>query len=168
MTYMTDAPQADHPVARSGGAGMGGNDATGALMGGQYRLRRLGARPLAFAGIELGMAMSYTSALPYWFEINLYRASDGTFPVSIKQFYQSSEEKDLARAWVAPTLDEALEIVENFDPAHDVPVSLSLLGSDMSAAEMEAAAFDLQAQVEHARTHYKTLVGEFFHGMDGA
>ncbi|MEM1431044.1 MAG: hypothetical protein AAGG09_16425 [Pseudomonadota bacterium] len=163
MTYMTDAPHAEQTVAMPAA----GPDA-GGMPGMNMRLRRLGARPLAFQGVELGMAMSFTAELPYWFEINLYRVSDGTFAVAIKQFFQSSEETDLARAWPAATLAEAFDIIEGFDPAHDVPVRLSLLDSHLSAAEMEAAAMDLQAQVAHARTHYRSLVGEFFHGIEGA
>ncbi len=166
MTYMTEAPMAEHPVQMSGSAPS--QDAPAGLSSGQYRLRSLGARPVVFAGTEIAMAMSFTPGLPYWFEINLYRASDGRFPLSIKQFFQSEEEKDLARAWIAPTLDEALEIIEGFDPAHDVPVAVSLASGDMTAAEMEATAMDLQAQVENARRHYASLVGEFLHGLDGS
>jgi hypothetical protein len=163
MTYMTDAPLADQSVAMPAP----GREA-GAMPGTRFRLRRLGARPLSFTGIELGMAMSFTPELPYWFEINLYRVTDGSFAVAIKQFFQSSEETDLARAWPARSLDEALDIIEGFDPAHDVPVRMSLLDGDLSAAEMEAAAMDLQAKVAHARTHYRSLVGQFFHALDAA
>ncbi len=162
MTFMTDAPKAEQSVPMAGSSSPVQDFGTT----GTFRLRRLGARPLVVSGTELGMAMSFTPELPYWFEVNLYRVSDGSFAVAVKQFFQSSEENDLARAWTAQSLDEACSILEGFDPAHDVPVRVSLLDGEMSAAEMEAAAFDLRAQVEAARTHYRSLIGEFFYGMD--
>jgi hypothetical protein len=167
MTYMTDAPTAEHPVPMSSHPVPTGA-AAGTLSSGHYRLPSPGGRPVAFAGSELAMAMSFKPELPYWYEINLYRANDGSFPVAIKQFFQSSEETDVIRAWVTPTLDAAIQLIEEYDPAHDVPVPMSLFSTDMTAAELEAAAMDLQAQVAHARTHYRTLVGEFLHDLDGA
>jgi hypothetical protein len=166
MTYMTDAPTAEHPVPMSGQGH--GYDAPAGLSSGQYRLRRFGGRPIVFQGTELAMAMSFTPGLPYWFEINLFRANDGSCPVCVKKFFSSSEEKDFARAWVAPSIEAALDSIEAFDPAEDVPVRVSLSAGSMTPAEMEAAAMDLQAQVANVRTHYASLVGEFLHQLDAA
>jgi len=158
MTYMTEAPRPEHPVAHG--------DPTGAFAQTPRRLRNVGGRPVVFHGEELAMAMSYTPELPYWFEINLYRASDGSFPIAIKQFFQSEDQKDIARAWIVPSLDAAMAVVEQYDPAHDVPVPGGLMGAALSAAEMEAMALDLKAQVDHARVHYASLAGEFLHALD--
>ncbi|MEM9249180.1 MAG: hypothetical protein AAGB05_10845 [Pseudomonadota bacterium] len=164
MTYMTEAPQVDQSVAAQG-VMAGGHDLSAS---GTYRLRRHGARPIVFSGTELGMAMSFTPDIPYWFEVNLYRATDGTFAVAVKQFFQSADETDLSRAWTAPTLEEACASLEQYDPAQDVPVKEGFFEASMSAAEMQSAAFALRAQVVDVRTHYRSLLGEFFYGMEHA
>ena len=159
MTFMTDTHRVDQPVP-SAEAGLSG------FAPAPKRLRNVGGRAVTFEGEELGMAMSYTPELPYWFEINIYRASDGSFPVAIKQFFVSEDRRDIHRAWVAPTVDGAIDGIEQFDPAHDVPVPGGILQAELSAAEMEAVAMELHAKVADVRTHYRSLVGEFLHAID--
>ena len=138
--------------------------ASPALM--QYRIRRSGGRPLVFRGIELGMAMSFSPALPYWYEINLFRTVEQTYVVAVKQFHQSSETKDSVRAWTSPSLGEALDKLEAYDPAADIEIGVDAADTGLCAAELAAHAMDLRARVLSARAHFSGLLGEFMHELD--
>lgn len=134
----------------------------------EYSLRRVGARPLQFRGAELGMAMSFTPDLPYWYEINLFRTADGGFVTAIKTFFSSVDERDVFRAWRADTLDAAIAQFEAFDPAQDVRPQAKLGGAGLSAAELYGQALELQARIAAARQHYAALLGEFLYELDDA
>jgi len=133
-----------------------------------FRIKRPGARPLAFDGIELAMAMSFTPALPYWYEINLYRTTDQRFVASVKLFYQSTAEQDSVRAWDFDTLDQALDKLAHYDAGQDVRIQMDASDAGTSAAELAACAMDLRAKIMSARRHYESLVGEFFYDLDSA
>jgi hypothetical protein len=162
MTYM-NAPQ-DQIVSFGEGQPHAGDypDAT------RYRIRRMGGRPLEFAGVELGMAMSFSPEIPYWYEINLYRTSDRTFVLAIRLFFQSEAERDLVSASAHETLAEALDALEAYDAAEDVRLTLDMASEHLSAAELAASALDLRARAKAARSHFGGLVGEFLHQMDFA
>lgn len=131
-----------------------------------FRIKRPGARPLVFEGVELAMAMSFTPALPYWYEINLYRTSDQRFVAAVKLFFQSPDEKDQIRAWDFDTLDQALEKLAGFDAGQDVRLDCDPTDESLGAAELAACAMDLRAQVLAARRHYGSLVGEFLYDLE--
>jgi len=126
-----------------------------------HKLPRAGARPLVFHGSELAMAMSFSPALPYWFEINLYRTDSQDFVVAIRKFFQSETETDRANAWSFPDVESALAHIETYDPAIGVEVP-DLDFEAMAPAEMSAAALSLKAEVDGVRHHYAGLVGELF------
>lgn len=131
-----------------------------------YRIKRPGARPIVFDGIELAMAMSYTPALPYWYEINLYRTSDQRFIASIRLFFQSADEQDQTRAWEFDTLDQALEKLAAFDAGQDVRFVIDPADETMSPSQLAAMAMELRARILAAQQHYKSLVGEFFYELE--
>ncbi|MEM9342517.1 MAG: hypothetical protein AAGA87_05685 [Pseudomonadota bacterium] len=135
--------------------------------GTSYTLPQPGKRPLAFAGSEIAMAMSFTPDLPYWYEINLYRSNDEQFIVAIRQFFQSENEKDTVKSWSFPTIEHALSHIEDYDAGHDVPVPHGDFAA-MAPAEMAAHAMHTQAQIEEARAHFAGLVGEMFFEIDAA
>lgn len=130
-----------------------------------YRIVRAGARPLHFHGSELAMAMSYTPALPYWYEVNLYRTTAQRFVVAIRQFFQSEDEQDVCHAWECETLPEALDRLETYDAAQDVRLG-ALPGDGASPADLHAMALDLRAQSIAARRHYGSLIGRFFYDLE--
>jgi len=142
-------------------------DVTFMTAGSSFTLPQAGKRPLSFTGTEIAMAMSFTPALPYWYEINLYRANDGQFVVAIRNFYQSETEEDVVRAWSFPTVDHAFEHLENYDAGRDVPVPTGDF-SGMAPAEMAALAMQTHAKIEDRRSHFAGLVGEIFFEIDAA
>lgn len=131
-----------------------------------FKIKRPGARPLIFEGTELAMAMSFTPGLPYWYEINLYRASDQRFIVAIRQFFSSKEEQDQVRGWEFDGLEQALDHLAHYDAGQDVKVSMDPANSRLSPAELAACAMELRAKVMAARRHYESLIGEFFFDLE--
>jgi len=161
MSYMMESLHQD-PSAMAGGPHYTAAPASAA----SYRIKRPGARPLAFEGSELAMAMSFTPSVPFWYEVNLYRATDGRFVAAVKQFFQSKDEQDSARAWEFDTLDQALEKLAHYDAGQDVKLTLDPSNAHMAAAELAAAAMELRARVMSARRHYESLIGEFFFDLE--
>lgn len=131
-----------------------------------YAIKRSGGRPLRFEGSELAMAMSYTSSIPYWYEINLYRTKDQKFVTAVRLFHQASDKQDTVRAWESASIDEAIDKMTRYDAGYDVPVELDFDGHGMPPSEMAAKAMQLQARISDMRHHYKSLVGEFLHELE--
>ncbi|WP_370400192.1 hypothetical protein [Sulfitobacter sp. JB4-11] len=131
------------------------------------RIKRIGGRPITFDGSELGMAMSYSASVPYWYEINLYRTSDQRFVTTVRLFFISDKEEDRVQGWDCGDLDEAIEKLIQYDAARDVDLGMGLDPSKATPAELAAYAMDLRAQVADRRQHYKSLVGEFLYELDG-
>lgn len=130
-----------------------------------FRIKRVGARPLSFHGIELAMAMSFTPSIPYWYEINIYRTTEHKFVLAIRLFFQSSEEEDSVQAWQFESLTDALEKIKSYDPAQDVRVDFDA-EQPMAIADLTAKAMFLHAKTSAARSHYASLIGEFFYSLE--
>lgn len=131
-----------------------------------FRIKRPGARPLIFEGVELAMGMSFTPGLPYWYEVNLYRTSDQRFVVAIRLFHASKDEQDSVRGWEFDSLDHALEKLAHYDAGQDVKLTIDPSSGHMAAAELAACAMELRAKVMAARRHYESLIGEFFYDLE--
>ena len=142
-------------------------EAAPVMAGMSYRLSRPGMRPLSFHGTVLAMAMSFTPNLPYWYELNIYRTSEQKFVLSIKLFFGSTEETDRSKAWEFDTLNDAFDALEAYDAAEDVRVDYTHL-SGMPAAELAMHAYDIAARISAQRSHFGSLVGEFFSELDAA
>jgi hypothetical protein len=165
VTYMPDAA---HPGQYMDPHDQGQAAARPTPIMAEYRLKRHGQRPLVFRGAELGMAMSFDPEVPFWYEINLYRASDRTFVVAIRQFFQAEDERDIVKAWTFATLGDAIDHIEAYDAGADVRLKTRRLSAHGVAADLAAAALDLRATVEAARSHYRNLVAEFLYDLDAA
>ena len=133
----------------------------------QFRIKRNGARPLRFAGTELAMAMSYTPELAYWYEINLYRASGGSFFVAIRLFHQTEDKTDTVEAWEFESLEDALWKIESYDAASDIDLVVEADIDTQPAAVIATKMLDLSARIAAARQHYRGLAGEFLGDLDG-
>ena len=129
------------------------------------RLKRVGARPLAFEGEELCMAMSFIPGMPMWFEINVWRTASGGFVTAVKQFHRDADRVDTCRAWEASSFEEVMSGLERFDPAQDMEMDPEP-GRHASAAELSAAALAMRARIAEARRQYDGLVGEILFELE--
>lgn len=132
-----------------------------------YRIKRSGARPLKFAGSELAMAMSFTPACPYWYEINLYRTTDIEFVVAVRIFHQAEDVQDNVEAWKFATLEDALWQIESYDAAGDIVAPFPDDMDSATPADLAADAMELRARIKAARQHYHGLAGEILCELDG-
>jgi hypothetical protein len=156
-----------HPMTVELGQTTGPSDMATLGSANTWRLRRLGARPLVFKGTELAMAMSFTPALPYWYEIAVFRTEQQRFVLCIKQFFVAESETDVCDAWEFDSLEGVFAAIEAYDAARDVRFEPGgLAGSP--AAELAARALSLKAEVNAARAHFAGLVGELFQELDAA
>ena len=131
-----------------------------------YLIKRAGLRPLRFDGSELCMAMSFVPGAPYWYEINLYRTTQQRFVAAVRIFFRSEDERDRVRAWDCESFEAALERLETYDAGRDIRVERFAEAEVMSAAELAAHGYTLQAQVEAARAQYAGLLGELLHELE--
>ena len=132
----------------------------------KYSLKRMGKRPLSFEGTELCMAMSFHPKSSWWYEINIFRTVEQKFIVSVKQFFQSEEERDTARAWECDSFAHAMDILEGYDAADDVRVNVMADDPSLSLPELAAHALSLRARAEEARRQYQSLVGEILFDLE--
>ncbi|MDX8348480.1 hypothetical protein SLH49_10825 [Cognatiyoonia sp. IB215446] len=131
-----------------------------------FQIKRTGARPLRFQGIELAMAMSFTPNIPYWYEINIYRTNHQSFVVAIRRFHQSEDVLDTTQAWEVGSLEDAIDLLLAYDASVDVPLSFDFQKLNAHAAEVATLGMQLCAQIEDSRHHFKSLVGEFLYDLE--
>lgn len=132
-----------------------------------FTLRRTGKRPLAFDGVELCMGMSYVPGTPFWYELNIYRTSLGSFVVAVKFFTKDDGDKDTFRAFQASTFDEVMSILETYDTSQDVRIDVQADDETLSVAELTVKALGLRARLEEARRQFAGLVGQVLYQLDG-
>ena len=162
MSYPSPAPHTDQVVNLADPQGV---DPAKAAAAEHYRLSRPGARPLSFYGSELAMAMSYTPAQPYWYELNIYHTTEQKFVLAVRLFFQSEEVQDRMSAWEFESLAEAFDKLEAYDAASDLMFDVTL-PSGSSAAEFFAYGTVLRGRVAEVRQHFGGLVGEFMHQVE--
>ena len=73
-----------------------------------------------------------------------------------------------SQGWTFASLGDAIDHVEGYDAGEDVRLKTRRLPTQAVPADFAAAAFDLRAQVEAARLHYRTLVAELLYDLEGA
>jgi hypothetical protein len=131
-----------------------------------FTLKRLGARPLAFHGGELCMAMSFVPGAPYWYEVNVYRTVDQRFVLAVKKFFRDEDKQDFCRAWEFDDFGDVVKALEAYDAGADVAVDVMPDDPALSAPEMAAHAFALRAKAAEARRQFQSLVGEILHELE--
>jgi hypothetical protein len=130
-------------------------------------LRRTGERPLAFEGVEVCSAMSYSPGTPLWYEINVYRTTAESFVANVRMFTKSENDKDRFSAYEASSFDEALFWLENYDPAEDIRADLPLDSGDVPVVELGLKAAAMKMKLSEARRQYRDLLGEVFYAVEG-
>ncbi|MEM6942182.1 MAG: hypothetical protein AAF565_00330 [Pseudomonadota bacterium] len=131
-----------------------------------YWLQRTGRRPLAFSGSELCMAMSYVPGSRFWYEVNIYRASEGGFVVRVDMRSKAEGDIEMHDAWECPSFGEVMDSLEAYDAANDIRIDIDPDDPDLSAADMAAHALAIRARAEDARRQFRSLVGELLHELE--
>ncbi len=129
-------------------------------------LRRTGERPFRFQGTELCSAIGWAQNITIWHEINLFRANTGKLIVDIRVFRKSPDEKDLFRVFELDTLEDAITLLENYDPTQDVLVDLPLDDPSVSLATLSLQGVVLRQKIEQTRRQYDALLGDLLHEIE--
>ncbi|MEO1328934.1 MAG: hypothetical protein AAFW46_04670 [Pseudomonadota bacterium] len=132
----------------------------------EHILRRSGARPVSFRGVQICSAMSYTVGTPLWYEINLYRLQDQSFVVDVRMFTKSDEDSDKFTVQHVASFDEAVSALEAYDAAADVRVNVALDDPTASLADLTFQALAVRARVEEARAQYRGLVSQILSDLE--
>lgn len=127
----------------------------------RFVIKRKGARPIRFEGLEIAMSMSFSAKLSYWYEVNLYKTSEYRYVSAVRLFHQSSDLADTVVAEEHDNLDIAVQFLVEYDAAQDVQVTSNSDFSSEIPAELAATALSLISRIHEMRTHYRALVGEF-------
>ncbi len=128
--------------------------------GAEFVLRRTGARPVSFRGVQISSAMSFVVGTPLWYEINLYRLADQSFVVDVRMFTKSDDDPERFTVMHVGSFEEALSALEAYEPADDVRVTVALDDPHASLADLTFQALALRARVEEARAQYRGLVSD--------
>lgn len=131
-----------------------------------HTLRQSGGRPLTFSGAQLAMAMNYVPGAPFWYEINIFRLSDGRFVFDVRNFRTSADEDDSFHVFEAATFDELMSKLEGYDAADDVCIDFDLENPSLSVADLTFHAMALRIRVEEARRRYRSLVGQVLYELN--
>ena len=129
------------------------------------RLKRVDERPLEFNGAELCFAMSFVPGAPFWFEVNVWRRSEGGFVSAVKLFYRDEDRLDSCRAWISSDFEEVMDRLEAFDPTRDLEPEATIF-ANMPLVELAAAALSLRAWAADARRQYAGLVGQILSELE--
>jgi hypothetical protein len=132
------------------------------------RLRRTGARPLTFVGTEICSATSHAIGPSLWCEINLHATDQDRFVADIRMFFKSENIADVFTVHEADSIDEAVSILEAFDPASHLVVDLAVGNLEVPAIEIALKAAELRLRLEEARGQYRDLLGEVLYDLEAA
>lgn len=129
-------------------------------------LRRTGKRPYAFNGKVLATVCGVTPALPYWYEINVYRTVIDTFVCDTRLFNKSPDLPDLFRVMEADTLDAAFDHLEAYDAAFDLGSVDELGRPGQSPADLALGIARLQMRADAIRAHYASVVADMLKALE--
>ncbi len=131
-------------------------------------LRRTGLRSFAFNGSLVAMTCGVTPNLPFWYEINVYRTAAGGWVSDIRLFNKADGSIDMFRVAEHDDLDGVLDHLERYDPTGDLTLPPALTDPNASSATLSIHAAGLQMQVKQIGDHYRGLLAELLHRLEGA
>ncbi len=129
-------------------------------------LRRTGKRSFAFDGTLVAMTCGVTPALPFWYEINVYRAAAGGWVSDIRLFNKAEGSSDVFRVAEHADLDGVLDHLEHYDPTGDLTPERALTDPTTSNAALALLTARLQMQVNQIGDHYRGLLAELLHRLE--
>lgn len=131
-------------------------------------LRRTGQRPFTFDGSLVAMTCGVTPGLPFWYEINAYRTTAGSWVSDIRLFNKEDGRSDLFRVAEHDDVDALFDHFENYDPAGDIAPPGELIDGSASSAELALQTARLQMRIDRICDHYRGLLGDLLGRIDAA
>lgn len=131
----------------------------------EHNLRITGSRPLRFEGRHLAMATGWNTAVPRWYEINLYEATSGDIVCDVRLFNKSDEMHDLYRVSRHASWQSAAAWLEGYNPGHDLVCQVAVDDEQLSAAEVSLHGIAIRQQILELKTQYQTLIGHLLYQL---
>ncbi len=123
-----------------------------------WRLRRDGARPLAFEGRLALQRRTPLDAAGGWFEVSAFVTHDGGGAVHITRRQDDPDQPDHHMAALVRAPQDVDGVLQRYDPASSVPTPRALFDADLPPAEQLAAAHDYAEACAAARAAFAALV----------
>jgi hypothetical protein len=130
----------------------------------EVALRRTGERPLAFKGREILSATSYSAGPSLWHQISLYQGESG-LALDIRTYFKREDDRDVFFAAECASLEEAVYLIEQHDPASAIPVEAAIASDQLPSHEVALRAAMLRLRIDEARQQYRDLVGEILYSL---
>lgn len=121
-------------------------------------LRRTGLRPLSVHGATIATVCGVTSALPYWYELNVHRTAPGAYLSDVRLFRKDSDQADLFRVEEHADLDALVAYLEDYDPSGDLAPAADMLDGATSNAALALRTARLQIEINRITEHYRATV----------
>lgn len=128
-------------------------------------LKRTGQRPYAFNGLTVATICGVTPALPFWYELNLFRTVIGSYVCNVRLF-NKGEDADVFRASEHDDLEAACAFFERYEPAADLPASPDEISLDAPGVKLSLQAARLQLRINRITDHYRATAGELLYALD--
>ncbi|MEL7348560.1 MAG: hypothetical protein AAFN17_12440 [Pseudomonadota bacterium] len=157
----TQTPSFDRPVADTVPTGLAAGEGVE-----DYWIQRTGRRPLAFSGSELAMGISYIAGTPFWYELNIYRKTDGGFVVRLDMINKSENDPNRYHAWECGGFAEVMDTLEAYDAANDIRIDIAPDDPSLGLADLASHALAIRMRAEEARRQYRGLIGELLHEIE--
>lgn len=131
-------------------------------------LRRTGQRPFAFDGAVVAFVCGVTPVLPYWYELNVHRASSGGWVSDIRLFSKASDKPDLFRVEQHDDLDAVFAHFERYDPSADLEPGAAMLEAGGTNTQLALHTARLQMQLNRITDHFRALAGDLLNRLETA
>ncbi|NKC34478.1 hypothetical protein [Falsiroseomonas selenitidurans] len=136
------------------------------LLAGPVALRVSGGKPLRLRGTLLVEGQSRAADSALWHAVSVWRLEGQDVAVALRTHRQAAPEADLHRAELFPTLAEALEWLEGFDPVADLAVDFDASDRRLSAVEIALRAAALRGRADQVTRQWRALLGEVLFLLD--
>jgi hypothetical protein len=131
-------------------------------------LRRTGMRPLKVRGREIASSTSHQPGPSFWYELNIIGIDGGGVVLDIRLFHKREGASDVFKAIEAGSLEEAMDFLESYDPAHDFVPMLDLDDPNKAPIELAIEAASMRLTVIEARRQFRMLSGEVLYALHPA
>jgi hypothetical protein len=128
-------------------------------------LKRSGERPYVAHAAPVATLSGYSTELPFWYEINVYRTVADAYVTDIRLFHKNPNSADMFRVVEHDDMDDVFNYLERYDPSADLDPGRSISEPTASSASLALNAARLQLRVNQLTRHYQATVSELLNAL---
>jgi hypothetical protein len=130
------------------------------------KLRRTGERPFIGHISEVATSSGYSTELPFWYEVNVYRTPDDSLVTDIRLFNKNPNMTDLFRVREHEDMEAVFAYFESYDASADLTPGRDVSSPTASSAALALSAARLQLQVNQLTRHYEAMIGDLLQALN--